>query len=289
MPITEKIDKIPYELTHCSSNLRGACNRDPGAMYRMREMSHHMHNTPSSTYAWGSWGWTILRTVYDKESDALFPAAIEKLRRWVVGYWIHYGRFCGFGEPDIARAEKKADGSVNDALGERLRFEVLEDRERLNMPDLGKTTAEDIQTLCNRFHKWVASVGEDPDTRPPADPRLVNFVVVDAESLRALASVPENVLPHGVAADREEFIRRRYSPCYAGYAWLVDHRAVKLYREGVQVNPRRRGWMKIGSEQLDDAWSQLVGLLMMGDGGAMIECSDSGEGSGEFWYSDSVF
>jgi hypothetical protein len=50
----------------------------------------------------------------------------------------------------------------------RLRLEVVEDKDRLNMPDLEKATVDDIQALCDRFHEWVASVGEDPKAQPPA-------------------------------------------------------------------------------------------------------------------------
>jgi hypothetical protein len=206
--------------------------------------------------------------------------AVEKLRRLVVEYWIHYERFFGFGERDIPRAEEMADGSANEAVGERVRFEVLEDRNRLNMPDLGKPTAEEFQKLCDRFHEWRRRCRRGSRRQAAREPPTCQHVVADADSLRALASVAEDILSHSVAVGRDNFMRRRYSRRYAGYAWLVESRAVKLYREGIQTNPQRRGRMKIGSEQLDDAWFQLVGLFNICDGG---------KPPGEFWYSDSVF
>jgi hypothetical protein len=66
-----------------------------------------------------------------------------------------------------ARAEKRSNGSVNEALGDCV-SKVVEDKDRLNMTDLEKTTVDDIQALCDRFHEWVASVGEDPKAQPPA-------------------------------------------------------------------------------------------------------------------------
>jgi hypothetical protein len=211
----------------------------------------------------------------------LFPASINNLRRWVAGYWVHYSRFSGFREDDHAQARARADGSVNDALGERLRFEVLENRERLNVPDISKATAADIQTLCDQFHEWVVGVGADPADEPPESPRLCNFLVVDAESLRALASVPEELLPHAVAVDFEKFMSRRRSKCYAGY--------VRDFVRGIETSPQDRGWMKTEARDLHDAWFLSVRMLMKGDGEGKLECCETTESPGDFWRSGSAF
>jgi hypothetical protein len=231
----------------------------------------------------------VLRTVYDDESDALFHPTVDKLRRWMVEYWLHYGRISGFGEEAQASAEKMSNGSVNEALGERLRFEIVEDKDRLDVPDPEKATVDEIQVLCDRFHEWVAGVGEDPEAQPPASPRLCSFLAIDAKALADLASVPDEIPPLQVAVDFEEFIRRRYSAMYNGWAWIVDPRAVRRYREGVDLDPKHRGWMRIDPGLICSAWFLLVWLLMKGDGDGMIEGHENPKGSGRIFYSVSVF
>jgi hypothetical protein len=156
------------------------------------------------------------------------------------------------------------------------------------MPDIGKATAADIQTICDRFYEWVVIVGADPTDEPLESPRLCNFLVVDAESLRALASVPEELLPHAVAVDFEEFMSRRRSKCYAGYVWLVDAQAVRDFIRGIETNTQGRGWMKIEAGDLHDAWFLSVRMLMKGDEEVKLECCETTVGSGDFWHSGSV-
>jgi hypothetical protein len=60
MPITEKFSAIPSELFgYDGRHFKDVpANRDPDASSKMRDMSHHMINSPESTYGWGSWGFT---------------------------------------------------------------------------------------------------------------------------------------------------------------------------------------------------------------------------------------
>jgi hypothetical protein len=76
---------------------------------------------------------------------------------------------------------------------------------------------------------------------------------------------------------------------YGGWAWIVDPRAVRRSREGVDSDPQHRGWMKIDSRSIDDAWFLLVWLLMEGDGDGIIECDEYPEKLGRFFYNGSVF
>lgn len=47
-------------------------------------------------HAQGSWGYTVLRTAYSAESDALVPLTLDRLKRYM-HYFCHYGRFLGLG------------------------------------------------------------------------------------------------------------------------------------------------------------------------------------------------
>ncbi|KAK6836180.1 hypothetical protein PG987_006675 [Apiospora arundinis] len=93
-----------------------------------------MWASPPETDARGSWGYTILCTVYTPESNDLFPSAISKLERWVREHPLHINRFPMFGEK--GRAKHKSDGSLNDELARCFRFELVQDEKRLNLPRL---------------------------------------------------------------------------------------------------------------------------------------------------------
>ncbi len=215
------------------------------------------------------------------KNPALFPVAVEKFRRWVTEYWVYYNRIAGFGDTRIAYARKHYNTSVNEALAQRFRIDVLEDdKDRLNLPDLDKTTVEDIRTLNNRFRQWAESVGEDAGT--PSSPRFSYFLVIDAVSLQELAALSEQIpLLRQVAVDRDEFLRRR-AEYNCGQLWLVDSRAVVSHHE--DSDQRYRGWMKIGVSSLPEAWFYAAWMLGEGGGDEKIECMANPEGSGSFWY-----
>ncbi len=59
MPIAEKFGAVPHEFTaYQLADHELSASRDPWAVQQMRELQDLMANTPDSTYAWGSWGWT---------------------------------------------------------------------------------------------------------------------------------------------------------------------------------------------------------------------------------------
>ena len=70
----------------------------------------------------------MLRTVYTPESNALFPLAMERLRR-VVRYWCHWTRFPGMGAS--CWGYEVEDASWNDEVFGRFWLDVVEDREGL--------------------------------------------------------------------------------------------------------------------------------------------------------------
>jgi hypothetical protein len=76
--------------------------------------------------------WLLLRTAYSDESNALWPTAMEKLRRWVTQDFIHTDRV----------TMNKNDISINEELRRRFIVEVFDntDSEKLKLPNLAKTS-----------------------------------------------------------------------------------------------------------------------------------------------------
>jgi hypothetical protein len=79
-------------------------------------------------YAFGSWGYTVLRTVYTPESDVLFPAAIERLKRYM-HCQCHYRRFPGFGP--FCESSKITFTEPNDEMCRRFYLDVVADEANL--------------------------------------------------------------------------------------------------------------------------------------------------------------
>ena len=78
MPIAEKFGSIPHEFTaYLLADRELSASRDPWAIGRMRELKLHMANTPDSTYAWGSWGWTSKRTGLLREFSRFSHPAVR--------------------------------------------------------------------------------------------------------------------------------------------------------------------------------------------------------------------
>lgn len=224
MSIQEAFEEIPWELT-TDSLMVPIPNRDANAMTCMLTLSDNLNSQPPGTYARGSWGYTskcrhtrlysclpitfsptdfgqVLRTVYTPESDDLFPGAIAKLEVWMRKYHLHIHRFPLWGEKGEAQHQNKANGSINDELGRRFRVELLEDKDRLDLPHLNRAAHDDISSLCDVFDTWVASVGQDhPLAETSISPRFCDCLVVDDEALRSLAAIPEDPPQLHVAAD----------------------------------------------------------------------------------------
>ncbi|KAK1761701.1 hypothetical protein QBC33DRAFT_582207 [Phialemonium atrogriseum] len=211
----------------------------------------------------GLWGYTILRTVYTKESDALFPIAIGKL-------------------PSKMATDQKSNGSVNEELGRRFRVEVVEDKDKLNLPNLDDATFEDIKAFRRYFDQWVVALGEDPSTAEySTSPRLCDFLLVDSASLRSLAALPDRTPPLCLAVDFAE--KQGWQKDGSAHVWLVDCRAVGRYDEGNR-SPERRGWMKLDTCNIQDCWLIRASRLDREDW--MLGCAERPEGSGNYWYDD---
>ncbi|KAK8036729.1 hypothetical protein PG994_015226 [Apiospora phragmitis] len=202
MSIQETFEEIPWEL-RTDSLMVPIPNRDANAMTCMLTLSDNLAIQPPGVYARGSWGYAILRTVYTPESNDLFPAAIAKLEVWMRKYHLHINRFPMWGEIGEAKHRNKANGSINDELGRRFRVELLEDKDRMDLPHLNRASHDDIGSLCDVFDTWVASVGQDHprDETTSISPRFCDCLVVDEEALRSLAALSEDPPQLHVAAD----------------------------------------------------------------------------------------
>ncbi|KAK7959302.1 uncharacterized protein PG986_004156 [Apiospora aurea] len=203
---------------------------------------------------------TILRTVYTPESDALFPAAIAKLKRWIRQYYVHKTRFSPWGG-EKGEASHKPDGCINAEIARRLRFDILQDAEELNIPRIRDAARADIERVCDVFARWVAGRRGDVDVGCQRNPRFRDCLVVDEEVLRSLLALPDETSPLRVAVDSaQKFVWR-----VAGFAflwkfepWFIRHSApytveTSFCYEYSRVLTRR-GWTKIEAEDLDNLW-----------------------------------
>jgi len=131
--------------------------KEPQARFRLQQLHQLIRGTTADSswgHAHGSWGYTVLRAVYTPGSDALFAAAVERLRRYV-RFWCHQGRFRSYGE----RAEQLqiAFAEPNDEIVRRFHLDVVEDRERLAGLD-----GNPDGLLAEYFGRWVAGRGLGP-------------------------------------------------------------------------------------------------------------------------------
>ena len=219
----------------------------------------------------------VFRTVYTEESNQLFPLAVEKLQRWITRWHVYTYCFRGYGER--WKQWEIPNRSINDEIARRFRIEVIEDPNRLNIPKIKDATSQDLETLCDRFSSWVVSVGGDPDYRDYATtPRFLDFLVIDDDALRSLSLLGDEIPPHTTARDIGEW-RSRMSQSRA-WLWFFDNQAIRDYEPG-NTDPQYRGWMKIETYEIDDAWFTRAGLL--NNESRSIDCKEKGEGSGEFW------
>jgi hypothetical protein len=140
----------------------------------------------------------VIRTTYSEECDALWSVAMDKLRRWVSHYFIHY----------IRLMEGKVEGTVNEELGRRFILEVADDSssEKLQPPDPERASQDDIKSLTGVFGDWLGRAVGDADIHAPSNPRFVDFLVIDEGSLRSLAALPDETPPLGPITRQERFV-----------------------------------------------------------------------------------
>lgn len=72
-----------------------------------------------------------------------------------------------WGERGEAQHQKKANGSINDELGRRFRVELLEDKDRLDLPHLNRASHDDICSLATSLIRGSPVLGRIPVPRSP--------------------------------------------------------------------------------------------------------------------------
>ncbi|KZL78235.1 hypothetical protein CT0861_07880 [Colletotrichum tofieldiae] len=196
---------------------------------------------------------------------------MDRLTRWVAEYLVHVNRL----------VNKKLDGSVNDEIARRFVLEVVETTElrELGLFDLSTASQVDIESLVRIFETWrLSAIGTvNVDTRK--NPRFCDFLVIDEDSLRSLAALPDET-PHLGPVSRTE--RRARMGFYVdSYVWLVDSRAVNRF-QGVEDGDNYEGWMKLCSDNIYEAWFEKV--TRSDKDYWIFERHEIPEGSGIMWY-----
>lgn len=231
-------------------------------------------------YARGSWGYTVLRTVYTTESDALFSVALERLKLWVEYSVRSSGsQFLPFGKQVMKQQQQAGPGEGgNDETWRRFHLDVVEDKEALEKLD--DATAENFLGLRDYFRQWVRRVGEDP-SRSSANARFCDCIVINTGSLASLGSMADQPPSLRTTVTRDEK-RQELTTRGDGWLWLLDtERMTRL--DGHETIPKYKGWMKIRARDVDSAWFQ---RLFFHDVGFDIHVRQDPKGTGEFWFDD---
>jgi hypothetical protein len=194
-------------------------------------------------YAHGSWGYTILRTVYTPESEVLFPAAIERLKRYV-HYRCHYSRFTSYG----ALCEKfRIDfAEPNEEMSRRFYLDVVEDPKGL--AHLDGDSPEKFIALGDYFCQWAASV--DTGHYPDENPRFCNCLVINTESLVLLAQLPDELPPLRCAVDlkeKQDFLGTGYS----AWLWLLE---TQYMAQPALHEDSYCGWLRVVPSDIKNLW-----------------------------------
>lgn len=264
-------------------------NLDRDAISKLNVLTFRYSHYAQRRYrGWGSWGFTVLRTVYTPESDILFPLAMERLRP-VVEYWCHWTRFPGMGAS--CQEYKVEDTTYNDELFRRFWLDVVEDREGLGGLDSssGRDEGERFGMLAEYFRRWCEGTDTQSDTGDVRhkDPRFTSCLVVDGESLAALVQIPEEVPPLRCATTRAEKADW-LGTGYPGWLWLVEARFMALpaeQREDVWGGSRTYpGWLRVEPRDLFSVWTGHW-ALNDSDREACLSHAKAPEGSGVYVYS----
>lgn len=193
----------------------------------------------------------------------------------------------------------KPDMTVNNELGRRSVLEVVESKEleALQLPDLAKATQDDIKSLTGIFDAWLLRAVGDDLARPNCNPRFVDFIVVDEDSLRSLAALPEETIPLGPVTRQERRVSRQSQRglpyqtdqiCQAqmdlydeAYLWLVDSQAVRRYK-GIDDAENYNGLMRLQASDIPDAWFERAPRWE--DACHIFKRVESPKGSGNMWF-----
>ncbi len=203
------------------------------------------------SHGYSSWGYTVLRTVYTPESDALFPVAMERLKR-LIRYWCHYTRFQAYG---AYCEESKIDyAEPNEELFRRCFLDVVEDREGLAHLDSGSDNSPDRFTaLADYFRQWLAGI--DTGNSLNIDPRFSSCLAIDSESLALLAAIPDELPVLQCPATRKDKADT-LGTGYPAWLWLIEARYMAQPARHRGPYP---GWLRLEPRDIlttwDDHWS----------------------------------
>jgi hypothetical protein len=227
-----------------------------------------------------SWGYTILRTAYTPESDALFPIALDRLKSQV-RYWCHFTRFRGFG---AMCEESRVDfDEPNEELLRRFYIEVVEDWEGLRGLDSsdgdGGVDEARFIALGNYFRRWADSA--EKASHPEDSPRFWVYLVLDSASIASLAALPEELPPLRCAVDIEE--KRRFLDVGRGaWVWLLETDYI-TNPERQDPHDRYRGWMKMEVRDIEHSWFR---RLITSDQEICFGHKEREPGSGIYWFDE---
>lgn len=291
MPAAPTFGPIPPSLWGNNPPATSSTARD-----NLRALNWYIRNGHRGR-AHGSWGYTVLRTVYTPGSDALVALALDRLKRYV-HFWCHHDRFPAFG----ARCEeRRCDfAEPNDELFRRFYLEVVEDREGLAHLDgvSGDLDGDErFAALGDYFRRRVvAGEGEgeeggvavaDTGDRPEENPRYCVCLVLDSESAASLARLPERPPPLRCAADLGE--KREFLGASAGgWVWILeadftardpDEEDEKDYYD---PDDTYRGWMRAEVNEIMDSWFSRV----QREKAPCFWHKEREQGSGIYWYAD---
>ncbi|KAK4041885.1 hypothetical protein C8A01DRAFT_34134 [Parachaetomium inaequale] len=233
--------------------------------------------------AHGSWGYTILRTAYGPESDALFAVALERLKSQVYWWGNHTGRFSAFGA--LCEEYRVDYDEPNQELFRRFYVEVIEDKEGLAHLDGGADEAR-FTALGEYFRRWVAGV--ETGWNPEKNPRFCVCLVLDSESVASLAALPEELPPLRCAVDLEE--KRQFLGTGAGaWVWLLetDYIADPELDEDEELDEddEYRGWMRMDVHYIQLSWFSRLGRGRSGKRRCFGH-EEREQGSGIYWFAE---
>jgi hypothetical protein len=105
--------------------------------------------------------------------------------------------------------------TVNNEVGRCFILEVVENKtlEDSHLADLTKVTQDGTKALTEIFDTWLQRAVEDDDVDLKRNPRFVDFLVIDEDSLRPLATLPKETISLGPVTIPE---RRVGSPSKSG-------------------------------------------------------------------------
>lgn len=249
--------------------------RDRYAYLHLEQLQRQLWraDAPAPQYGIGSWGYTVLRTVYTPESDALFPEVLDRIKRCV--HWAtHSRRFPIFGPPCRERCIAYAE--PNDEISGRFYLNVIEDKtnlEKLAGPD-------HFMALYDYFRQWLVGVGVDPDEPNPAykSPRFRHFLVIDAESLQSLTTIPGETPPLRCAVDYQE---KQQFVWWAQDAWFWLLDATVMPKPELHED-RYCGWCRIDCLQLEEDW--FMDVRRSEEDPYYVERKEKPENSGVYYY-----